>query len=67
MSRFKRIKNLPDSLSDWTVEQLQAELARCQTRVRFFEHIGQGRGLKETLKRVGQVEKVLAEKLNACD
>jgi hypothetical protein len=61
MARNKRLRGLPDDLADWTIGQLQAELVRCQTKARFFGHIGQARNLKETLKRVRRIEKALAE------
>ena len=67
MSRSKRTRNLPESLSDWTMEQLQAELAHCRTRIQFFEHIGQRRNYIETLKRLKQVLKALEEKLKDDD
>ena len=67
MSRYKRTRNLPENLSDWTMEQLQAELAHCRTRIHFFEHIGQRRNYIETLKRLKQILKALEEKLKDDD
>jgi hypothetical protein len=67
MSRSKRLRHLPDSPSDVTVDQLRRELAHWQAKARFFEQIGQNRNWKEVLKRVRQIEKALGEKLNAGD